>query len=87
VARVGVTLKSRGTKANNLIAYSGIKTQLQPIQVKARVALVSSSCMWATGRLKLRPEIQRIESLKAINADRIDKLHKLAMLSMMVESL
>ena len=72
------------------LAYSGIKTQLEPITVKARLALQSSSrSMWATalGRLKTRPEIQRIESLKAINADHIDKLHKLAMLSMMVESL
>jgi hypothetical protein len=71
-------------------AYSGIKTQLEPITVKARLALQSSSrSMWATalGRLKTRPEIQRIESLKAINADRIDKLHKLAMLAMTLESL
>lgn len=72
------------------LAQCGIKTSLQPIQVKARLALQSSSrSMWATalGRLKTRPELQTIESLKAINADRIDKLHKLAMLSMMVESL
>lgn len=84
--RVGISL------APNLkpMAYSGIKTQLQPITVKARLALVSSSrSMWATalGRLKLRPQTQTIESLKAINADRIDKLHKLAMLAMMIETL
>jgi hypothetical protein len=89
VARV--TLRIMNTPAKQLLtAHSDIKTQLEPITVKARLALQSSSrSMWATalGRLKTRPEIQRIESLKAINADRIDKLHKLAMLAMTLESL
>ena len=73
--------------SSRLIVIPDIKTQPR---VKARLALQSSSrSMWATalGRLKLRPEIQRIESLKAINADRIDKLHKLATIAMMVDNL
>jgi hypothetical protein len=87
VARLGVRLMYN-TQSPNTITQSRISVLPRIAgRINAGLALLSSPSMWATGRLKTRPETQYIESFKAINADRIDKLHKLAMLSMMVESL
>jgi hypothetical protein len=69
------------------IAQSRIKIQRQPMQVKARLALLSSPCMWATSRLKTRPESQSIDSLKAVNFEKMYKLTRIMKIVMLAENL
>jgi hypothetical protein len=68
-----------------MITQSSIKTSPQPMILKAKLALASSPQL-TTQKLRLRPELQSIVSLKAINGERVDKLHKLVLLAMMIEN-
>ena len=61
--------------------------QPQPMEVKARLALLSPPCMWAAARLKTRPEAQSIHSLKAVNFDKMYKLTRIMKIAMLAESL
>jgi hypothetical protein len=85
VARVNLCLLA----GNKSIAYSPIKTSLQPMILKAQLGLPLSSPHLTTAKLKLRPQVQSnaIQSLKAINPHHVDKLHKLVLLAMMIEKL
>jgi hypothetical protein len=69
------------------VISSGIKIQRHPMQVKARVALLSSPCMWARARLKTRPESQSIHSLKAVNFEKMYKLTRIMKIAMIAQKL
>ena len=70
------------------IARSGIKTQLQPMIVRSKVALLSSPlCGLGLGRLKTRPETQSAQSLKAVNFEKMYKVMRIMKIAMLAESL
>ena len=51
--------------------------------VKAKLALLSSPEMWATARLKTRPETQSIHALKAVNFEKMHKLVRIMKIAML----
>ena len=53
------------------------------MQVKAKLALLSSPEMWATARLKTRPETQSIHALKAVNFEKMYKLTRIMKIAML----
>jgi hypothetical protein len=84
VARVSLSVE----KGNMSLAQCCIKTSLQPMTVKAKLALLSSPLIGlGEARLKTRPEVQYIESLKAINFEKMYKLHRIIKLAMLAETL
>ena len=70
-----------------LVITASIKTQPEPMILKARLALLSSPEMWATSRLKTRPESQSISALKAVNFEKMHKLTRIMKIAMLAQSL
>ena len=83
VALSGVSL----ARSQPMIANSGIKTQLQPNIVKARLSLPLSSLHLTTAKLKLRPQLQTMHALKAVNFEKMYKLTRIMKIAMLAESL
>lgn len=69
------------------IITASIKTQPEPMILKTRLALLSSPEMWATARLKTRPESQSIHALKAVNFEKMYKLTRIMKIAMLAQSL
>lgn len=85
VARVGLLLSK--SERPTTLAYCPIKMQPEAMQVKARLALLSSPEMWATAKLKTRPESQSIHALKAVNFEKMYKLTRIMKIAILAESL
>jgi len=72
---------------SKIVVQSSIKIQPQHMQVKAKLALLSSPRMRATSRLKIRPDTQSIHALKAVNFDKMYKLTRIMKIAMLAQSL
>ena len=69
------------------LAQCSIKTQLQPMEVKANMRLPLSSLHLTTAKLKLRPQAQSIHALKAVNFEKMHKLTRIMKVAMLIENL
>jgi hypothetical protein len=65
------------------VITASIKTQPEPMTLKAQLALLSSPNMWARSRLKTRPESQSIHALKAVNFEKMHKLVRIMKVAML----
>ena len=69
------------------VITASIKTQPEPMILKARLVLLSPPSMWARSKLKTRPESQSIHALKAVNFEKMHKLIKIMKIAMLAQSL
>ena len=71
------------------VISSAIKMQVQPMRVKANLALLSlpKPEMWARALLKTRPEIQSIHALKSVNFEKMYKLTRIIKIAMLAQKL